>query len=102
MFHNGGYANCDVALRTVAISMGYNRLRGVDAIRHDYANPSVRQAPAIDRGGGCLSDLAAAPMPTRGVNSEVAEDAGNSLTRLTSKSLGPDFSFWLKYPGGFR
>lgn len=99
MFHNGSYAMCDVALHSIAISMGYSRLHDVGARACDYANPSVGLAQASIKGRGCLADLSVRPRATRGVNWAAAEDAGIPRTRLTSKAPGPDFSFSPRYFG---
>lgn len=54
MFHNDGYANCDVAMHNEALSMGYARLSAVGAISRDYANPWLLTDGR--KGWGSISD----------------------------------------------
>jgi hypothetical protein len=51
MFHNGGYANCDVALPTIAISMGYSANQRSAPAQRDYANLCLVGARGVHRGG---------------------------------------------------
>lgn len=100
MFHNGGYALCDVAMRYVAISMGYGIMHDHRPTSSDYANGSVPGALAMVDGEGRPPFPRPACEATRGVNSELGEDAGNSPTRLSLKTPGPDLIFSTKYLGG--
>lgn len=99
MFHNGGYAKCDVALPTQAISMGYSILSGVCTRSRDYANPCRPGACVVDGQGGALAPGGPAHSDPGGEIRATDLTAGNQPTHFPPKAPGSDFSFWPKNLG---